>query len=207
MRAIHDLRASDPIDRDDRHGWIRWETRDEAVPRGVQRAERLRVGKSAADHHSVRAVRPVADGVLASAAPNRRGRRRHRCSAGSPIGHGVRRAGRRAGHRRALCTPAASAGLRRLRLGASVGHRTRGHHRAPRGCCDRAARRHRQHRVCRADRHARVAGRWRLPRRPTRTGRVDRRLLLAGSAGRIHHRGCRGADSRSARQVGRPLQR
>ena len=54
---------------------------------------------------------------------------------------------------------------------------------------------------------ARDPGRGGLPAGPTGAARLDRRLLLAGRAGRLHHRGGRRADPGAAGQAGRRLQR
>ena len=62
-------------------------------------------------------------------------------------------------------------------------------------------------RVRRAGRDARDHGGGRVPSGPPGPSRLDRRLLLAGSPGRLHHRSRHRADPRPARQAGRHLQR
>ena len=82
-----------------------------------------------------------------------------------------------------------------------------GHRRAARRHRARAAGRGREPRVRRAGRDARAPGRRRLPARPGGPARLDRRLLLTGRPGRLHHRGGHRADPGAAGQARRGVQR
>ena len=183
-------------------GWNR-----AAVLPGISRSGRLRVGEPTAAHDALRTLRPIAGVVLDGATAHRCRRRGHGGGAGTPGCDGLRRVGRCPGQRRALRAAAARPGVRGLRVRTAGGRRAGGHHRAARRNHDRAAGGDREHEVRRTDGDARLAGGCRVLRCPARSAGLDRRLLLAGGAGRVHHRGRHRADPRSARQAGRRLQR
>ncbi len=180
---------------------------DAAVPGGLQRSWCLCLAESCADHNSVRSIRPFDVGLFGSASADLPSCRHHRGRIGPPVGHGICGVGGCAGQRWALRAPASRSGVRRVRVGAPGRHRTRGHGGAV-GCdgsC--AARLHRERRVRRVGGDARPAGGARVLRRTPRSAGLDRRLLLTGSPGRVHHRSCRRPHPRPDQQAGRRFER